>query len=72
MTALQAIKEKCLDCCCGNVAEVRRCEILKCPLYDFRTGHKPKVVDENKPRRQISAEHLAKLQAAREKRLNKA
>ena len=27
---LQAIPAKCLDCSCGNVAEVRRCEAVKC------------------------------------------
>lgn len=35
-----AIKLKCLDCCCWNYAEVRRCEIRGCPLWPFRPGAK--------------------------------
>ena len=33
-----AIRLKCLDCCCGNTAEVNRCEIKTCTLWPFRTG----------------------------------
>ena len=29
---------KCLDCCCGSFAEVRLCEVRKCPLWRFRMG----------------------------------
>lgn len=38
---LRAIREKCIDCCCGNTAEVRKCTLEKCPLYTFRMGHNP-------------------------------
>ena len=38
---LQAIRAKCRDCSCGNVAEVRRCEAVKCPLWPFRAGRYP-------------------------------
>lgn len=31
-----AIKLKCLDCCCGSRAEVRRCQIKDCPLFEYR------------------------------------
>lgn len=37
----QAIRMKCLDCCCGNAAEVRRCPAEKCPLWEFRLGKNP-------------------------------
>lgn len=54
---LRAIRAKCLDCCCFNSAEVRRCTVEKCPLYGYRMGHKPKgdtdtledIEDDNAP-----------------------
>ena len=38
LTRRNAIREKCLDCCCGNRAEVRRCTATKCPLWRYRLG----------------------------------
>ena len=49
LTPLKAIRKKCLDCCQGQVKEVRLCPIEKCPLYEYRDGHRPKdeeVIDE--------------------------
>lgn len=37
----RAIREKCIDCCAGNDAEVRKCELLKCPLFPYRFGCSP-------------------------------
>jgi hypothetical protein len=34
----RAIREKCISCCCGNKAEVRRCPATDCPLWVFRMG----------------------------------
>ncbi len=34
----KAIRLKCLDCCCGSTAEVRRCSSVKCPLWRYRMG----------------------------------
>ena len=31
-----AIKLKCLECCCWQEAEVRRCEIVDCALHHLR------------------------------------
>lgn len=39
ITRGKAIRLKCLDCCCGNSAEVRRCPITKCPLWRYRMGN---------------------------------
>lgn len=39
---LRAIRAKCMDCCCGQAKEIRFCAAAKCPLYDFRFGHRPK------------------------------
>lgn len=38
---LKAIREKCLDCCCGFKNEIRLCNIKNCALYPFRFGHNP-------------------------------
>lgn len=34
----KAIRLKCIDCCCGNMAEVRRCPATSCPLWRYRMG----------------------------------
>lgn len=43
ITRSRAIRLKCLDCCCGNSAEVRRCELTKCPLWRYRMGSESKA-----------------------------
>lgn len=39
LTRTQAIRHKCLDCCCGSHAEVKRCTSQKCPLFPYRMGY---------------------------------
>ena len=39
----KAIRLKCIDCCCGNTAEVRKCPATSCPLWRFRMGKEIKV-----------------------------
>ncbi len=41
-TPIKAIRAKCLDCCNESFAEVRACNIKKCPLWEYRFGHRPK------------------------------
>ena len=43
----KAIRLKCLDCCAGQSAEVRKCELTKCPLWRYRMGKEEN--DELKP-----------------------
>ena len=38
ITRAKAIRLKCLDCCCGNTAEVRKCPADHCPLWRYRMG----------------------------------
>jgi hypothetical protein len=38
---LRSIREKCIDCCGGNKAEVARCQIQACALWPFRMGRNP-------------------------------
>lgn len=41
----KAIRLKCLDCCAGQAAEVRKCPAESCPLWRFRMGRE--IKDEN-------------------------
>lgn len=41
-TPMHAIRLKCLECCCGQMAEVRLCHIQDCPLWAYRFGHRPR------------------------------
>ena len=41
LTPMKAIRAKCLDCCVGNSAEVRKCHIETCSLHPFRFGKNP-------------------------------
>ena len=38
---LRVIREKCMDCCCQQRAEVRRCAAKTCPLWPYRMGKNP-------------------------------
>lgn len=38
LTRKQAIRAKCLDCCCGQASEVRKCTVTNCPLWIYRLG----------------------------------
>jgi len=42
----KAIRLKCIDCCCGNMAEVRRCPSTNCSLWRYRMGKEIKDIDE--------------------------
>ena len=42
ITPLKAIRLKCLDCTCNQPLEVRLCTATNCPLYAFKSGHRPK------------------------------
>ena len=42
MTPIKSIRAKCIDCCCGDLREVRECPIKDCPLWSYRMGRRPK------------------------------
>lgn len=46
LTPVKAIRAKCLDCCGGQNIEVRLCQIERCPLFPYRMGHRPKVLED--------------------------
>ena len=39
-----AVRAKCIDCSCYELAEVTACELRGCPLWPWRSGRKPKGV----------------------------
>ena len=50
LTPIKAIRAKCLDCCNGQMKEVRLCTVKNCALHEYRDGHRPKgevVTSEN-------------------------
>ena len=49
-----AVKAKCLDCCCWDYNEAKRCEIVSCPLWAVNrrifarsSSRKPKAAPES-------------------------
>lgn len=51
LTPMRAIRKKCLDCCNGQLKEIRECPVKNCALYAYRNGHRPKgeelAIEEN-------------------------
>ena len=43
LTPMRAIRKKCLECSCGSSTEVKECPVIKCPLWTYRSGHRPKT-----------------------------
>lgn len=43
LTPLQAIRKKCIECCAGVLSEVKLCKAQKCPLFEFKSGHRYKL-----------------------------
>lgn len=76
LTPLRAIRMKCLDCCIGQIGEVRACPAVTCPLHEYRFGHVPDEMpeyDDGKPepteeQKQQWQEMGEKLKKAREEK----
>ena len=47
LSRTKAIRMKCLDCCCDQLTEVRKCPATNCPLWRYRMGKEEN--DELKP-----------------------
>lgn len=64
-TMKKAIKEKCLDCCCGQREEVKLCPAKGCPLWDYRLGDDPyrqkRVLTEEQKEEMVKRLQKAKL-----------
>jgi hypothetical protein len=74
---VKAVKEKCRDCCMGELTEVKACDCTHCPLVPvknlfFNGENHVEVEKSNRGVRELSPEHKAALAAGRErKRLEK-
>ena len=68
---LKAIRQHCLDCCCGSAYEVKNCVIHDCELYPFRLGNNPfctrSMTEEQK---QAAAERLKSARMAKKSLTN--
>jgi hypothetical protein len=58
---LGSVRDKCLDCCCGSTAEVRRCGATSCALWPFRMGTNPWSRNRTPAQRAVSYQNLARL-----------
>ena len=57
-TPIKAIRAKCIDCCAGQMYEVSKCTIKKCPLWEYRMGRRPKgdnLLTENELDREVDS-----------------
>ena len=52
---LEAIRQKCLDCCCWQWVEVRECTSLDCSLHGFRFGKRPSTIAKRQAKQEASA-----------------
>lgn len=43
LTAQEALRANCLECCGGCMKEVRLCPAKKCPAWQYRFGMHPRV-----------------------------
>ena len=67
MSATEAIRARCLDCCAGQPSEVRACMALACPSWPWRMGTNPwRSVSEG---RRESGRRLAAQRAAKSSQL---
>lgn len=53
---LKAIRAKCLDCCCGQIREVRDCPCRTCTLYPYRMGKRPKTLERREAKKNATAD----------------
>lgn len=64
---LQALRERCVDCCGGSVFEVRACVAVACPSWPFRMGTDPwrekRVMSDDQ--KAVLRDRLAKSRAAK-------
>ena len=46
LTPIKAIRAKCKECSGNQLAVIRKCQILNCPLHPYRMGKRPKEESE--------------------------
>lgn len=58
LTRAKAIRAKCIDCCCEQQSEVRKCQIVDCPLWRYRLGREIDAESDGKSGVNINNEQL--------------
>lgn len=69
MSPMEALRARCLDCCAGQINEVRLCVSLNCPAWPFRMGSNPWI--ERTPEQIASLRERGKALAARGKAVSR-
>jgi hypothetical protein len=67
MSALQALRARCLDCCRHQEREVALCPAVDCPAWPFRTGTDPWRKPASEARREAARRTMAEINARRGK-----
>lgn len=67
---LKAIRAKCLDCCCGQASEVKKCQIKQCPLWEYRFGKSGRTRSMTDEQKQAAAERLKSARLAKKSLTN--
>lgn len=62
---LEALRERCIDCCAGSATEVKLCTAKRCPSWPFRLGVNPWRKPLSEEQRQARATSIAKARASR-------
>ena len=63
---LSVIRAKCLDCCCYQPSEVRRCTATGCALWPYRMGTNPfRTRELSEEQRSAAAERLKRARLTR-------
>jgi hypothetical protein len=65
LTPIKAIRQKCVDCCCGQVLEVRLCPATDCTLHPYRMGKRPNVINDTQD--EAGAENMSPIYAVFER-----
>jgi hypothetical protein len=68
MPPLQALRERCLDCCGYQQEEVARCTAVKCPSWPFRMGADPWRKPASEARRESARRTMTQINNRRRER----
>jgi hypothetical protein len=60
MSPLRALRLRCLDCCCDQPSEVRKCTAVKCPSWPFRMGVNPWRAEPSEAKREAARQLTAR------------
>ena len=63
----RVVRAKCLDCCCYQEAEIRKCTALACALWPYRMGTNPFTNRKGNPRIFASVDQGAGVEEGGEK-----